>query len=452
MQTGVKIANGSAFWGDDIDASVRLVSQVKDLDFLTLDYLSELTLSIMAIQKEKDPKLGYAKDFVKLVEKLIPFWKEGCKVKLIANAGGLNPIECARACHEVLTKQKIYLKIGVVTGDDVLATLKEDVESPLNQNLETKKYFKYFVDKFVSANAYLGAPPIVDALKENAQIVITGRIADPTLTVAPCIYSFGWEMTDYDLLASATIAGHLIECGTQVTGGITTDWLSLKDPENIGFPVVEMEQDGSFTITKPYGTGGAVNEYSVKEQLLYEIQDPDNYLTPDVTVSFLSLKLQVENDNRIHITGAKGKAPTRNFKVSGTYRDGFRAEGYLALFGQEVQKKARMCGKIVLNHLERAGYFPESFHVEVIGSGDLVPHVFEASYFPEGLECMLRIAVSDTREDVVERFTKEMASLVTSGPQGVTGYTAGRPNVRPVFGFWPCLIEKSRIRAKVDIL
>ena len=294
----LKIGNGSGFWGDNGDGPIQLVQQTSDLDYLTLDYLAEVSLSIMAAQREKDPLAGYAKDFVSVIERLIPFWRNGSKVKVIANAGGLNPTQCAKACADVLRKHGVIKKIGVVAGDDVLDHFKESAQ-------ET------FKSKLVTANAYLGAQPLVEVLKQGADIVITGRVADPSLTVAPAAAHFGWNLNDYPKIASVTIAGHLIECGTQVTGGISNLWPNIPNLEMIGFPIVEIENDGTFTVTKPAGTGGVVNQWTVKEQLLYEIGDPGNYLSPDVTVSFLGLKLSQTGENRIKISGAIGKAKVR---------------------------------------------------------------------------------------------------------------------------------------------
>jgi Acyclic terpene utilisation family protein AtuA len=436
----IKIGNAQGFWGDSPSAPARLVAQQPDLDYLTLDYLSEVSLSIMAIQQEKDPTLGYAKDFLEVIRSLIPFWKKGLNVKVIANAGGLNPLGCAQACKEICKD----LKIGVVSGDNVLERLKTDPKNPLFANLDTKESLSQVVSRLVTANAYLGAKSIAEALRQGAQIVITGRIADPSLTVGPCVAHYQWGWTDWNRLAGATIAGHLIECGTQATGGVSTDWLSLEDPAHLGFPVVEVFSDGSCIMTKPPGTAGKVTQETVKEQLLYEIGDPDNYLSPDVTVSFLSLKLTDQGSNRIRIEGALGKPPPETYKVSATYRDGFKAEGLLAIFGQDAYKKARRCGEIILQRVRDVGYVPERFNIECLGGGDVVPGVFTERQ-KNLLECVLRVSIADQRREVVECFTKEIAPLVTSGPQGVTGYTSGRPSIRPVFGYWPCLINKSDV-------
>ncbi len=449
MKNPLLIGNAQGFWGDRPGAAAELVKQQPDLDYLTLDYLAEVSLSILAIQKEKDSALGYAKDFVDVVSSLIPYWKGGSTVKIVTNAGGLNPLECARECRRVLDEHGCsHIKIGVVSGDDVMTHLTKNPND--FHNLDTYDSLNSIHSSLVTANAYLGAEPIVRALKAEATIVITGRVSDVSLTVAPCLAHFGWSWTEYDKLAGATVAGHLIECGTQVTGGISTKWLELQNIQDIGYPYVEMHENGTFVITKPAYTGGSVCEETVKEQLLYEIGDPDNFLTPDVIVSLNSLVIREEEKDRVFVEGAKGKAPTDTFKVSATYRDGYRAEALLALFGPHAARKARLCGDIVLERVREAGYHIERSCVECLGDGAVVPSVVPHSN--EVNEVMLRIAVASHDKEALEYFAKEIAPLVTSGPQGVTGYTTGRSKVRPVFGYWPCLISKERLNPKMELL
>ena len=454
----ILIGNAQGFWGDSVDAPARLVSQQPDLDYLTLDYLAEVSMSILASQRERDPTAGYARDFVDVVRSLIPFWQKGSKVRVISNAGGLNPHGCAKACAEVLRQAGIHsMKIGVVTGDDVLPLLqateaKGDARSNLFANLETGQPLTKVLGSLVTASAYLGAQPIAEALKAGADIVITGRVADPSLTVAPCVAEFGWDWNDHDRIAGGTIAGHLIECGTQVTGGISTDWLEIPDPANIGFPIVEVSSDGTCVVTKPKRTGGIVNERTVKEQLLYEIGDPDNYLSPDVTVSFLSLQLREEKNNRVRVSGARGRSPTSSYKVSASYRDGFWAQGLLTIFGRNAVAKARRSGQVILKRVREAGFDLQRSLVECVGAGMCMPGLLDKSIEPELLETVLRVTVADPRREAVERFTKEMSPLICGGPQGVTGYAAGRPRVHPVFGYWPCLIDKKEVNAQVEIL
>lgn len=457
MKKTIKIGNASAFWGDDIDASSRLLGQQQDLDYLTLDYLSEVSLSIMAVQRATDPATGYARDFVQVVRSLAHFWKRGSKVKVITNAGGLDPKQCAEACHAALKECGIHsLCIAVVYGDDIVDMIKSDPSNPLFKNFETKESISAILDNLTTGNAYLGAGRIAEALTLGADIVITGRVADPSLTVAPCVAHFGWSWNDYHKLAQATIAGHLIECGTQATGGISTDWLDVSDLESIGFPFVEIDENAHFIVTKPEKAGGIVTLDIIKEQLLYEIGDPAAYLSPDVTVSILSLKLEQAGKNRISVVGALGNAPPSTYKVSATYREGYRAEGMLAIFGRNCEAKARRCGEIILSRMKQKGYIPQNFKVECLGCGDVVPGVvlFQGCVESkrEPLECVLRICAADLRKEVLEYFVRQIAPLVTSGPQGTTGYTTGRAHIRPVFGYWPCLIETSKVTSKVELL
>ena len=457
----LKIANACAFWGDQPDAAARLVAAQPDLDFLTLDYLAEVSLSIMAIQRAKDPTAGYARDFVDVLRSLIPFYQAGGKTKIVTNAGGLDPAACARACAEILATAKLsQLKIAVVTGDDVLPLLKSGSGfQPLNPpthrleagatsfaHLETGAPLSTVAARLVTANAYLGAAPIAEALRGGADIVITGRVADPSLTVGPCLARFGWSATDYDRLAGATVAGHLIECGTQVCGGFSTDWLDVPLPQDIGFPIAEISEDGSCVITKPAFTGGAVTVPTVKEQLLYEIGDPGNYLSPDATVSFLTLRVDQLATDRVRVSGATGRAPPPGYKVSATYRDGYKAHGQLTIFGHDAVKKARHAGEALLTRLRDAGCEFRETLIECLGTGASVRGIASRVSDTHLVETVQRVSVAADTKPTVERFTKEIAPLVTCGPQGVTGYATGRPKVLPIFGYWPCLIDRSLVQ------
>jgi len=439
----LRIGNAQGFWGDQVDAPANLIDQAPDIDYLTLDYLSEVSMSIMAIQQEKDPKAGYARDFVDVIRSLVPYWKKGLPFKVITNAGGLNPEGCAEACLEALGN--LEKKIGVVTGDNILEQMKSGIDNPLFHNLDTGEPIGKIEKSLNTATVYLGANTIVEALSKDVDIVITGRCADPSLTVGACAFHYKWGWKEYDKLAGATVAGHLIECGTQVTGGISTNWMMLEEKGSIGFPIAEVDEQGNCVMTKPKGTGGVVNEQTVKEQLLYEIEDPANYLSPDVTVSFLGLEVQEVGKDRVSVTGAKGKASPDTYKVSATYKNGFKAEGMLTIVGENAVEKARLCGEIILKRVQ-----VEQSHVECLGSGDATLGVMGKR--DDLNECVMRVCVKDNRKEVVARFSKEVATLVTSGPQGVTGYTTGRPKIRPVFGFWPCLVKKSEVKPAVRVL
>lgn len=442
-KTTLRIANAQAFWGDSQDAAARLCLLQPNLDYITMDYLSEVSMSIMAIQREKDASGGFAADFIETVNSLTPFWRKGSTIKLISNAGGLNPIGCAKACREVLNTAGLsHLKVGIVYGDDVLADLLSRPDEALFKHLDDLTPLSQVFTHLITANAYLGAAPLAEALKAGADILITGRVADPSLTVAACLAHFNWGTNDYQQLAQATVAGHLIECGTQVTGGICTNWLSIDDLIDIGFPFVEMEADGSFVVTKPNGTGGRVNLETVKEQLLYEIGDPAAYISPDVQASFLGLQLDSIGENRVRLKGAIGSPPPSTYKVSATYRDGWKADAMLTMYGREVDVKAKLSGEIIFHRLKKKGLLPQRTLIECLGIvGNLSP-----------LECVLHVAASDHRKERIEAFAKEIAPLVTSGAAGTSGYTSGRPHLRQVFGYWPCLIERSRVHPQIKML
>lgn len=450
MSRPIRIANTCAFWGDRVDASAELLAQDPSVDFLTLDYLAEVSMSILAKLRQRDPAKGYAQDFVDVARSLIPFWKNGRKFRVVTNAGGLNPLACAKACAAELRAGGLtHLKIGVIGGDDVLDVVRSAPELKIFSHLDTGESIGARIRDIVTANAYLGAAPIAQAIRLGADIVITGRVADPSLTVGPCAAHFGWREDALDRLAGATVAGHLIECGTQVTGGISTDWLNLPT-ENIGYPIVEIADDGSCIVTKPAGTGGAVNERIVKEQLLYELGDPANYLSPDVTASFLTLKVDDLGNDRVRVSGATGRAAPATLKVSATMRAGFRASGMLTIIGKDAVAKAHRAAAAVEARLKSCGMSPGQFHVESLGSGDSLNGVLPARN--DLMETVLRITVADDRREVVERFSRELIPLVTSGPQGTTGYFDGRPAVRDVFSYWPCLIDRSRVRPTVEII
>src|SRR4051812_40743528 len=430
-----------------------MLAREPELDYLTLDYLAEVSMSILAMQRERDPNTGYARDFVEVIRSLVPYWISGGRCRVIANAGGLNPHACAEACRAVLAEAGCRpLKIGVVIGDDVLEILRAANASSSNfQNLDTHAKLAEVCDRVVTVNAYLGAWPIVEALTRGADIVITGRVADPSLVVAPCIHHFGWKENELDRLAGATVAGHLIECGTQVTGGISTDWLDVPDAAHIGFPIVEVSDDGSCIVTKPSGTGGRVTEMTVKEQLVYEIGDPDNYLSPDVTVSFLKLTVEDLGNDRVRVSGATGKPRPDTLKVSATFRDGFRAAGTLTIIGRDARAKARRVGAFVFQRVRDAGFTLRDTIIETISS--VVSSDQKDSPHPEGIEeSILRVAVEADEREAVERFSRELMPYITAGPQGTTGYAEGRPRVHQVVRYWPSLISHGAVAPQVKIL
>jgi hypothetical protein len=437
----VRVGNGCGFWGDNVDAPVLLAESGR-LDYLTLEYLAELTMSILAHQKQRDPQAGYATDFIDVLERLVPILKAQPGLKVITNAGGMNPASCAAKARALLDRAGLdERKIGVVSGDDLMPRI--DVllaEGHALTNLDTGEPLSAVRSRLVSANAYLGARPIVEALRQGASIVITGRVADASLTLAPAVHELGWKWDDWDRLCAGTVAGHLIECGAQATGGLWINWQEAPDLWNVGYPIAEIEEDGALRITKPEGTGGVVNVETVSEQLLYEVGDPAAYLTPDVVADFTTVALREIGRDVVQIEGACGKPATDSYKVSCAYRDGWTASGTLLIWGQFAPDKARRCGEMILERLRRAGVELQHSNIETLGAKDLTHEV------------VLRVTVRDSRRKAVERFTKELAPLVTSGPPGVTGYTTGRPPVREVFAYWPALVAKGAVASDVRVV
>lgn len=449
----IRIGNGCGFWGDNLDAPARLVRNGR-LDYLTLEYLAELTMSILAIQKQKNPALGYATDFLDVLRSLVPLLQQQPQLKIVTNAGGMNPHGCAHAARDILRQHHLDdWRIAVVSGDDLMPRLDELLaQGHLLHHLDTGESLAPLRERVVSANVYLGAKPIVEALKQGVRLVITGRVADVSLTVGPAAYEFGWGFgpVDLDRLAAATVAGHLIECGAQVTGGL---WINASEQTRlaeVGYPIAEIAEDGTFVISKPAGSGGVVNWETVSEQLLYEVADPRTYYTPDVVADFTSVTLEEREPDVVAIRGACGVTVTETYKVSVAYRDGYMAAGTLVIVGPDAISKARLSGQILLERLRQAGWTYQRSHVEVLGAGDAVPGVGARDCEPS--EVVLRVAVHDPRREAVERFSREFAPLVTSGFAGTTGYTTGRPPVREVLSFWPALIAKSAVIPQVELL
>lgn len=449
----LRIGNGCGFWGDNLDAPVRLAA-TGGLAYLTLEYLAELTMSILAVQKQKHPDAGFATDFIDVLGRLAPVLADQPKLKVITNAGGMNPHGCAKAARDTLARAGLgATKVGIVSGDDLMPRLDELIAAGHTLNhLDSGEPLTTLREKVVSANAYLGAEPIVRALKLGARVVVTGRVADASLTVGPAAFEFGWGFgaADQDRLAAASVAGHLIECGAQATGGL---WINADDSTRlaeVGYPIAEIAEDGTFTITKPAGTGGAVNVETVSEQLLYEVADPARYYTPDVVADFTTVKLTQTAAEVVAVTGGTGNGITDTYKVSIAYRDGFMSAGTLVIAGPNAAVKARRSGEILLARLRHAGFTYAASNVEVLGAGDCVPGVVKSTGDPP--EVVLRVVVRDPRKAAVERFTKEFAPLVTAGFAGTTGYTTGRPPVREVFAYWPALIQKSAVIPSVTLV
>jgi hypothetical protein len=447
----VRIGNGCGFWGDNLDAPVLLARDGR-LDYLTLEYLAELTMSILALQKQRDPQAGFATDFLDVLERLCPILKAQPTLKIVTNAGGMNPAACAARARALLDRAGLTDRpVATVSGDDLMPRLDELLaKGHALANLDTGEPLTSVRPRVVSANAYFGARPLVEALRRGAAVAISGRVADASLTVAPAVHELGWSWDDWDRLCTASVAGHLIECGAQCSGGLWCNWQEEPNLAEVGYPIAEVEPSGTFRITKPSGSGGAVNRETIIEQLLYEVGDPAAYLTPDVTADFTSVALAETGPDVVEVRGARGRPATDTYKVSIAYRDGFSASGTLVILGPDAPAKARRCGEIILQRLRRAGFEPRWSNVEALGAADCVPGVLSAREPPP--EVVLRVSVRDPNRATVERFTKEFAPLVTSGPPGVTGYTTGRPPVREVFAYWPALIAKTAVTPAVNLI
>jgi len=447
----VRVGAGQGFWGDDIDAPRRQV-EGGQLDYLMLDYLAEVTMSILQKQKERDPSLGYARDFVGAMESVMPA-VTGRGVKVIANAGGVNPPACAAAVKAIAEKAGANgkVRIGVVTGDDLLSSIDELIGKGHSlSNMDTGEPLSTVRDRVLSANAYIGSEPIVEALAKGANVVITGRSTDTALTMAPIRHEFGWGATSWDKLAAGIVAGHIIECGAQCSGGnCLYDWQTIPDLANVGYPLVEASADGSFVVTKHPNTGGRVSVRSVTEQLVYEMGDPHSYITPDVIADFTTIQLSDDGKDRVRVSGIKGKPPTDKLKVSIAYRAGFKAVGTLVYAWPDALDKAQLADRILRERLDRLGLRFERILTEFVGAN--ATHGPLSGDQHEAPEVQLRFGVRGEKA-AVERFTREIAPLVLNGPPSVTGFAGGRPKVEEIVAYWPALIDKSVVKTSVQII
>ena len=448
----MRVGNGAGFWGDNLDAPF-LLARDGEIDFLTLEYLAELTMAILSHLRSRDAAAGFVTDFPELLERLAPLFKEQERLRVVTNAGGLNPPSCAARCGAILEAAGMpEIPLGMVSGDDVLERVPRWIAEGIDlSHLETGDPISSVSDRLVAANVYFGARGIVEALAGGARIVLTGRVADASLTLGPAVAHHGWRWDDWNSLAGASAAGHLIECGAQATGGLWHRWEQLADPAGIGYPIAEIGADGSCAITKPPGTGGLVTVNTVAEQLLYEIDDPSCYHTPDVDVDFTSLELSQAGPERVSVKGATGRPPSDRLKLVAVYRDGWTASGMVAVVGRNAEAKARAAGELVLERVRRAGVTLSASLVECLGAGDVAPGVLAPAAPP--FEVVLRVTVRDGGRAAVERFCRELAPLVTAGPPGIVGYAAGRPEARPAFGYWPALVPRgiAETRTQVEV-
>lgn len=453
MKEKIKIASGQGFWGDLIDAPYHQVTK-GDVDYLVMDYLAEVTMSILQKQKNKNPQLGYAKDIPELMKRILPIIKEK-NIKVITNGGGVNPIACANAVLEVAKNLQIKnLKIGVVLGDNIKDNLDELIAKGAElKNMETGDPIELIKDKVLSANVYFGAFPIVEALEKGADIVITGRTTDTGLTLAPMIYEFGWKKNDYNLLSAGTVAGHILECGAQSSGGnFLGDWQSIPNMAEIGFPIAEAYPNGDVIITKHPNTGGRVSFETVAEQLLYEIGDPKSYITPDCVADFTSIKLEDLGNDRVKVYDVKGFPETPYYKVSCSYADGYSAISTLTYSWPQALTKAKAADEILRKRLANLNLQFDEIRTEFVGynstHGPLSKTLDEDSIN----EIVLRVGVRSHDYNSVERFGKEIAPLILTGPPSVTGFAGGRPKPSEVVAYWPALIPKKLVTPKIQIL
>ena len=453
MRSKIRIAGGQGFWGDLPDAPVRQVES-GPIDYLMLDYLAEVTMSIMQKQKARDPAAGYARDFVPLMKQILPACVER-DIKVIANAGGVNVAGCAEAVQETARDLGLQgkLKIGIVTGDDIMDRIDDLLGRGIElRNMDTGEPLSTVRDRIQSANAYLGAQPIVEALDGGSQIVITGRATDTGLTLAPMIHEFGWAADDWAKLAAGTIAGHIIECGAQCSGGnCQYEWKTIPDLANVGFPIAEASPDGAFVITKHEGTGGRVNVPSIKEQLVYEMGDPREYITPDCVADFTTIQLADDGAERVRIFGIKGRAATDSLKVSISYSAGYKAVGTLVYAWPDAYEKAKAADGILRARLDRLGLQFDQILTEYVGA-NATHGVLAGEPSSDLAEVQLRVGVRGNDRAVIESFTKEIAPLILTGPPAVTGFAGGRPKVEEIVAYWPALIPKRAITPRVEIM
>ncbi|HEX4573568.1 MAG TPA: acyclic terpene utilization AtuA family protein [Gemmatimonadales bacterium] len=451
----VRVAAGQGFWGDWLEAPYRQVT-LGPVDYLMMDYLAEVTMSILQKQKARDPALGYATDFILQLERLLPIVVER-RIKVTANAGGVNPRACAAAVADTARRLGLAgkLRLGVVSGDDLLGRLDGLLARGHKlANLDTGRPLRDVRDRVVSANAYLGAWPVVEALNQGADVVITGRVTDTGLTLGPLIHAFGWRRDAWDVLAAGTVAGHTIECGAQASGGnCLVGWDRIPDLANVGYPIVDAHPDGTFEITKHPGTGGRVSVAGVSEQLVYEMGDPTRYITPDCVADFTTIRLAPAGRDRVRVSGVRGRPAPDQLKVSIAYFYGYKAVGTLLYAWPDAYRKAQAADAVVRRRLDDLGLKFEAVLTEFVGvdaaHGPLARGRVALDDLPE---VQLRIGVRATDRAPVERFTREIAPLILNGPPSVTGFAGGRPKPEEIVAYWPALIDRNLVEPCVELV
>ena len=439
MREMIRIANAGGYWGDDLSQFKRQV-ELGPVDYVTLDFLAEITMSIMQKQRARDPRAGFARDFITQVEQALPLLVER-NTRVISNAGGVNPLACRGTLLEMIQQHGHALDVAAVVGDDLMERLGElNAQGVTLDNMDDGAAFMGVRDRISSANAYFGAWPVVEGLMSGAHIVVTGRCTDTGITLAPMIHEFGWAPDDWDRLAAGIVAGHIVECGAQSTGGNFTDWRRIRRFESIGYPVLEVFPDGSFVVTKHADTGGAVTVRTVSEQLVYEMGDPRAYITPDVVADFGAIRLEQAGRDRVRVWGVKGRPAPSNLKVSASYFDGWKASGALIISAPEATEKARAFADLFW---KRLGLDFTETHTEQVGHsacwGPLAPE-------REPNEVLLRLSVRDRDRGKIEQFSKMVPAVILSGPPGVA-VTGGRPQAQEVVAYWPALVPRDKVKA-----
>jgi hypothetical protein len=449
----IRIANGQGFWGDSLEAPIEQVRR-GPIDYLGLDYLAEITMSIMQKQRARDPRSGYARDFVTMIEQILPDLI-GRNIKVVANAGGVNPEACRDAVIEVARASGLggRARVGVVAGDDIMHSLDDFIaRGVMLENLDTGEPLSSVRPRVQSANVYFGGRPVAECLSRGGQVVICGRVTDTGLSLGPMIHEFGWADDEWDRLAAGTIAGHTVECGAQCTGGnCLIDWETIPNLADVGYPIIEARADGTFVITKHEGTGGRITVASIKEQLVYEMGDPREYITPDCVADFTTVRLEQEGPDRVRFSGIKGRPATDMYKVSVSYSAGWKAVGSLVYAWPDAHKKAQAADRVLRERLDRLGLKFDQVLTEFVGvdachgplSGPAPADLAEVTY---------RIGVRSDDRRAVERFTREIAPLVLNGPPTVTGFAGGRPKVEEIIAYWPALIPKSEVRPEISVI
>lgn len=449
MKKNIRIANGQGFWGDSLQAPIDLI-KTGNIDYLTLDYLAEVTMSIMQKQKNKNPSLGYAHDFVQFINNISNDLRNS-NIKIITNAGGVNPVECAHQIKKILKENNISKKIAIIEGDNITSNIDAYInDGVIFNNMETGESINNILNKICSANVYIDSFNIKNALNLGADIVLCGRVSDPGLCVGPALYEFKWKNDDYNKIASATLAGHIIECGAQATGGNHTKWKDIPNLKNVGYPIVEINPNGDFFVTKNNNTGGIVNKETVSEQILYEMGNPKKYISPDVCVDFTSFDLRDSGNNKVYIENVKGFAPTDTLKVAINYLNGYKASGQLTISGPNAYEKAKYTSDLIWSRLRELNCTFLKSKTEYLGLSSCTHDILP---IPDKLnEVVLRLSVMDIDKNKVNRFGMEIAPVITNGPPGITGFSGGRPKAQEVISYFPTLLPRNLINTKVQLI